>query len=56
MSDKAKTLVDPESEKVVRFTDNSAKDGDFYPQDQTPKPLFLGPSGEPYIYMDLGDE
>lgn len=40
--------VDPENDKKVRFTDNSAKEGDFYPKDQIQKPLFLDPSGAPY--------
>ena len=45
-------VVDPENEKTVRFTDNSAKESDFYPEDQTPKPLFLDPAGAPYALLD----
>ena len=51
MSDlKEKIVEDPENGKKVRFTDNSAKKeaGDFYPEDQTPKPLILDPAGAPY--------
>lgn len=47
---KEKVVEDPENGKKVRFTDNSAKAeaGDFYPEDQTPKPLILDPAGAPY--------
>ncbi len=44
------------SSKTVRFTDNSAKtDGkepDFYPEDQSDKPLDLDPAGVPYTQLE----
>lgn len=47
---KEKVVTDPGNSMKVRFTDNSAKvqEGDFYPKDQTPKPLILDPAGAPY--------
>lgn len=60
-----KSLKDPTSNKTVRFTDNSAKEHesepDFYPKDQSTKPLMLDPVGAPYSQMgeltglDFGD-
>lgn len=39
----------------IRKTDNQAKDTDFYPQAQVPKPLFLDPTGRPYsLLKELG--
>lgn len=49
--------VDPHSKLKVRFTDNSAKtDGkepDFYPEDQSDKPLDLDPAGVPYTQLEV---
>ena len=41
-------IIDWLSGNPIRRTDNSAKEGDFYPKDQVAKPLFLDPSGAPY--------
>lgn len=41
-------IVDWVSGNPIRRTDNSAKEGDFYPENQVNKPLFLGPTGAPY--------
>ena len=41
-------IIDWLSGNPIRKTDNSAKEGDFYPKAQIPKPLFLDPSGAPY--------
>lgn len=49
---KIDTIVDPMSDNVVRFTENGLKDEDFYPDDQTPKPLFLNPAGVPYSMLN----
>ena len=40
--------IDWVSGNPIRKTDNTAKEGDFYPKDQVQKPLFLDPSGAPY--------
>ena len=42
------TVTDPGNSMKVRFTDNSAKEGDFYPKEQIAKPLYLDPAGQPY--------
>ena len=48
--------IDWVSGNPIRKTDNRAKDGDFYPKDQVPKPLFLDPSGTPYSEQEeLGE-
>lgn len=47
--------VDPQNSKIVRFTDNSPKEGDYVPEDQTPKPLILDPEGVPYRKVHEGD-
>ena len=44
--------VDWISGKPIRKTDNRAKNDDFYPSDQTPKPLFLDPYGAPYRELE----
>lgn len=41
-------VTDPGNSMKVRYTDNSAKEGDFYPKDQIAKPLYLDPAGQPY--------
>lgn len=57
MAENTKPVVtDPGNSMKVRFTDNSAKEGDFYPEDQVKKPLFLGPSGTPYSEWKELDE
>lgn len=51
--------MDPHTNLEVRFTDNGLKDGDFYPDDQTPKPLILNPAGAPYselAELDIPDD
>lgn len=47
--------VDPHNSKIVRFTDNSPKEGDFVPEEQIPKPLILGPDGAPYAAVYAED-
>lgn len=44
--------VDPHTSLEVRFTENGLKDEDFYPDDQTAKPLFLNPAGVPYSMLN----
>lgn len=44
--------IDWLSGNPIRKTDNSAKEGDFYPKDQVAKPLFLNPMGAPYAELD----
>ena len=47
--------IDWVSGNAIRKTDNSAKEGDFYPKDQVAKPLFLDPAGAPYSeWKELG--
>lgn len=51
--------VDPHTNLEVRFTENDLKDEDFYPEDQTPKPLILNPAGVPYSQLselDIPDD
>ena len=48
-------VVDPQNSKIVRFTDNSPKDGDYVPEDQVTKPLFLDAEGAPYSAVYEGD-
>ena len=55
MENEKPTAVDPGNSKRVRFTDNSAKEGDFYPEDQSPEPIALDPAGSPYSQVvELG--
>ena len=49
---RSRIAVDPHTSLEVRFTENGLKDGDFYPDDQTPKPLFLNPAGVPYSMLE----
>ena len=44
--------IDWLSGNPIRKTDNTAKEGDFYPEDQVAKPLFLDPSGHPYSELE----
>lgn len=54
-------MVDWLSGNEIRKTDNSAKEEDFYPADQSASPLYLDPLGIPYSQLrelghnDLGD-
>lgn len=51
--------VDPHTNLEVRFTENGLKDEDFYPEDQTPKPLILNAAGVPYSQLnelDISDD
>jgi len=55
MADKL-MIKDPGSGNVVRFTDNGAKEDDFYPANQAPEPLLLDPVGTPYAeYAEIPD-
>ena len=44
--------IDWVSGNPIRKTDNTAKEGDFYPDDQEPTPLLLDPEGRPYDELD----
>lgn len=45
-------IIDWVSGNPIRKTDNTAKESDFYPENQINKPLFLNPMGAPYAELD----
>lgn len=48
-------VTDPKNSMKVRFTDNSAKESDSYPEDQKPRPLHIDPAGAPYVLTDFDE-
>lgn len=48
MEDNRPIVTDPGNSMKVRYTDNSAKENDFYPKYQPQHPLYLDPAGQPY--------